>query len=62
MKVLIKKAMAEAGVNNNRELSKKSGVSYHTIADIMRGKNPNTVTVINLLDAMGFELTYKAKK
>lgn len=61
MKVLIKKAMADAGVNSNKELSRISGVSYDTIADIMRGKNPNTATVNKLLDAMGFKLTYVEK-
>jgi predicted transcriptional regulator len=61
MKVLIKKAMADAGINSNKELSRISGVSYDTIADIMRGKNPNTKTVSKLLDAMGFRLTYTEK-
>lgn len=61
MKVLIKKAMADAGINSNKELSRVSGVSYDTIADIMRGKNPNTSTVNKLLDAMGFKLTYVEK-
>ena len=61
MKVLIKKAMADAGINSNKELSRISGVSYDTIADIMRGKNPNTSTVNKLLDAMGFKLTYVEK-
>lgn len=61
MKVLIKKAMADAGVNSNKELSRISGVSYDTIADIMRGKNPNTSTVNKLLGAMGFKLTYVEK-
>lgn len=61
MKVLIKKAMADAGINSNKELSRISGVSYDTISDIMRGKNPNTSTVNKLLDAMGFKLTYVEK-
>ena len=53
--------MADAGVNSNKELSRISGVSYDTIADIMRGKNPNTATVNKLLGAMGFKLTYTKK-
>jgi len=53
--------MADAGINSNKELSRISGVSYDTISDIMRGKNPNTSTVNKLLDAMGFKLTYVEK-
>lgn len=59
MKKLIKKAMADADVNSNAELSRRSGVSPQTIADVMSGKNTTIKTVQSLLNCMGYELTYK---
>lgn len=61
MNTLIRKAMADAGVNSKAELSRISGVPYETINNVLSGKDVKLSTLCKIFDCMGFRLTYKAK-
>ncbi|ANY29601.1 transcriptional repressor [Pseudoalteromonas phage BS5] len=61
MNTLIRKAMADAGVNSKAELSRISGVPYETINNVLSGKDVKLSTLGKIFDCMGFSLTYKTK-
>lgn len=47
---------------DQRDLSRISGVSIHTISDIEAGKgNPTITTLAQILDALGMELHVQVK-
>ena len=61
MNTLIRKAMADAGVNSKAELSRISGVPYETINNVLSGNDVKLSTLVKIFDAMGFQLKYVAK-
>lgn len=61
MNKLIRKAMIDAGVKSVAELSRKSGVRYETLMNILNGKDAKLSTLEKIFGCMGFQLKYVAK-
>ena len=61
MNKLIRKAMIDADVKSVAELSRKSGVRYETLTNILNGKDAKLSTLEKIFGCMGFQLKYVAK-
>ena len=63
MDKLLRKAMAERGVKNARQLHQlvNGKVSYQVICTALNGAETKLSNLVVLFDAIGFELTYKTK-
>jgi lambda repressor-like predicted transcriptional regulator len=60
MKKLIKAYQERTG-KSLRQLGDKAGVSYNAMARMMAGQEVRTRTIQAVLDAMGYELSYRKK-
>ncbi|WP_428614325.1 hypothetical protein [Pseudoalteromonas sp.] len=61
--LIIKKAMADKGIKNGRQLFQLGGgrFTYQSVCNALNGKNIDLKNLVAMLDAMGFKLTYKDK-